>query len=79
MSPTHLPLLKPDPSGPLGRMQMLLTVGTGAVLLVLVIALVVVAEQTLTVVLVGVSPPIGGFLLVHSFLLHLPLPQLLPQ
>lgn len=61
---------------------MLLTVGIGAVLMVVVDDVDdVVAGQTLSVVLlvVMVCPPTGGFLETQSFLVHLPAGQMLPQ
>ena len=58
-------------------MQILLTVGTGTVELVdelVVVEVWVVAGHTFAVEeLVVVWPPIGGFCLMQSLLLHLPL------
>lgn len=81
MSPTHLSSSYPEFFGPLGRTQMLLTVGIGAVLLTEVVLFeLVVAGQGLTVVLVvALCPPVGGFLLTQSLLLHLPPKQVAPQ
>lgn len=58
---------------------MLLTVGMGAVLLLVDDAVVDVAGHALIVLLVVVGPPRGGFLEIQSFLLHLPPGQMLPQ
>ena len=79
--PTQLPLEYPEPEGPLGRMQMLLTVGMGAVLLLVEVVDVEVAGQRVVEVtlVVVVWPPEGGFLTMQSLLLHLPPGQTLPQ
>ena len=60
---------------------MLLTVGIGAVLLLVDDAVVDVAGHALIVLLVVVvvGPPSGGFLEMQSFLLQLPPAQMLPQ
>lgn len=61
---------------------MLLTVGTGAVLLVeLVVLIDDVAEHAVTdvVLVVLLGPPTGGFLMMQSVLLHLLPEQTLPQ
>ena len=76
MLPTQAPLAYPLPEEPWGRMQIEETVGTGAVLLVddvVVLVLKVVAGQRLVAGEVVVAVVVeGGFLETQSGLLHFP-------